>query len=528
MIIQAFLFLFCVLNVNAYNILVYSPSFGGSHTNFMARLADTLTEAGHNVTFLIPVADEARKGQLGVKKTKDVVIVEQDDEMRSQIKPFDDDMAQYWTTEMDSSNADTIFNVFTEAMQLSCNNFMRNKEVFDEMKSRKFDVGIFEPVSVCGLGFMNAIGIEKIIMASSCVMYDGAVAAVGEPLDFSYVPGMMSKSGEKMTLFERLENYRMSMASYRMQYGMWDKETEIYRKYLGNHIPHWRDLMPTSSVFFTNSIPYIDFPRTVTQKTVPIGGISVDIQSIRSQKLSIEWSTVLDERPFNMLISFGSMVRSMDMPVEWRRGLLEAIKSEPNVTFIWKYENDDLEWAKGVRNIHFSKWVPQTALLNDDRLTAFMTHGGLGSTNEIAHLGKPALMLPVFGDQDRNANMLARHGGVKVIHKSELAKTKTIKRAIQSILHDDQYKKNAEKLADLLRNQPMKPKEQVIKYTEFVAEFGPFPQMDSHGRKLGFIERNLLDIYSVIGFTYLLVFSLAYFAIRLVLNRIPIKLVKKE
>lgn len=528
MIIQSFSLLSLISVFNAYNILVYSPSFGGSHTNFMARLADTLTEAGHNVTFLIPVADEARKGQLGVKKTKDVVLVEQDDEMRRQVKPIDDDMAQYWTTDMDSSNADTIFNVFTDAMQLSCENFMRNKEAFEEMKSRNFDVGIFEPVSMCGLGFMHALGIEKIIMSSSCALYDGVVAAVGEPIDFSFVPGMMSKSTERMSLMEKLENYRLSMASYRMQYGMWDKETEIYRKHLGSDIPHWRDLMPTSSVFFTNSIPYVDFPRTVTQKTVPIGGISVDIQSIRSQKLSIEWSTVLDERPFNMLISFGSMVRSMDMPKEWRKGLLEAIKSEPNVTFIWKYENDDLSWAKGVRNIHFSQWVPQTALLNDDRLTAFMTHGGLGSTNELAHLGKPALMVPVFADQDRNANMLARHGGVKVIHKSDLGNTKFIKNAIRSILHDEEYKKHAEKLAELLINQPMKPKEQVVKYTEFVARFGPFPEMDSHGRKLGFIERNLLDIYSVIGLSYLLAFSIIFLVLRFLVSKIPIKLTKKD
>ncbi|CAO4360902.1 unnamed protein product [Caenorhabditis nigoni] len=528
MIIQSFFFLSLIGLLNAYNILVYSPSFGGSHTNFMARLADTLTEVGHNVTFLIPVGDEARKGQLGVKKTKDVVIVEQDEIMKRQVKPIDDDMSQFWTTDMDSSNADTIFTVFTDTMQLSCENFMRNKEAFEEMKSRNFDVGIFEPVSVCGLGYMNALGIEKIIMASSCALYDGALAAIGEPLDFSYVPGMMSKSGEKMSLSEKLENYRLSMASYRMQHGMWDKETEIYRKHLGYGIPHWRDLMPTSSVFFTNSIPYVDFPRTVTQKTVPIGGISVDIESIRSQKLSIEWSTVLDERPFNMLISFGSMVRSMDMPTEWRHGLLEAIKSEPNVTFIWKYENDDLEWAKGIKNIYFSKWVPQTALLNDDRLTAFMTHGGLGSTNELAHLGKPALMIPVFADQDRNANMLARHGGVKVIHKSELGNTKVIKNAIRSILHDEEFKKHAEKLANLLVNQPLKPKEQVVKYTEFVARFGPFPEMDSHGRKLGFIERNLLDIYSVIGLSYIIAFLLIFFACRFVFRLVPLKFIKKD
>lgn len=203
-------------------------------------------------------------------------------------------------------------------MLLSCNNFMRNKKVFNELKSRNFDVGIYEPLSVCGLGYMHAIGINKLIMSSSCALYDGTVAAIGEPIDFSYVPGSMSKSGEKMSLFEKLENYRLSMASSRMQYGQWDKETEIYKKHLGNDIPHWRDLMPSSSVAFTNSIPYVDFPRSITQKTVPIGGISVDMEMIKSQKLSIEWSTVLDERPHNMLISFGSMVRSMDMPLKWR------------------------------------------------------------------------------------------------------------------------------------------------------------------------------------------------------------------
>ncbi|CAI2307285.1 unnamed protein product [Caenorhabditis sp. 36 PRJEB53466] len=514
--------------VNAYNVLVYSPSFGGSHTNFMARLADTLTEAGHNVTFLVPVVDEARKGQLGVKKTKDVVVVEQDEEMKRQIIPIDDDMEQYWTTDIDSSNAETLFSTFNKAFFLSCNNLVRNKKVFNEMKARKFDVGIFEPVSVCGMGFANALGIKKTILASSCTMYDAAVDAVGETLDLSYVPVMMSKFGEKMNILERLENLRMARATSRMQQNMWDEETRIYRKSLGNEVPHWRDLLPAASVFFTNSIPYMDFPRSVTQKTVPIGGISVDIASIKSQKLPIEWSTVLDERPYSMLISFGSMVRSMDMPKEWRSNLLEAIRSEPNVTFIWKYESDDLGWAEGVQNIHFSKWVPQTALLNDDRLTAFMTHGGLGSTNELAHLGKPALMVPVFADQDRNANMLARHGGVSVIHRKELGNAKRMRAVICSVLHEEKYKRNARKLADLLANQPMKPKEQVVKYTEFVAKFGPFPEMDSYGRKLGFIEKNFVDIYFFIGLSYLLIFAALYFSVRFVFSRISFKLVKKD
>uniref|UniRef100_A0A8R1HTC2 UDP-glucuronosyltransferase n=1 Tax=Caenorhabditis japonica TaxID=281687 RepID=A0A8R1HTC2_CAEJA len=452
----------------------------------------------------------------------------QDDDMKRQNRPLDDDMVIYWTEDIDSSNTDTIFKVFQDAMVLSCTNFMRNKEVFQQMKQRNFDVAIVEPLSVCGLGYVKALGIEKTILASSCAFFDGALDAVGEWLDLSFVPSVMGKSGEQMTLLERLENYKVSNAMLRMEFQMWDDEMKIYREYLGEHTPHWRELLADASIYFTNSIPYVDFPRSVTQKTIPIGGISVDMDSIKSQKLPNEWSTELDKRPYNMLISFGSMVRSMDMPINWRTSLVEAMRSEPNVTFFWKYESDDVSFAKDVNNIHFSKWLPQTALLNDDRLTAFMTHGGLGSTMELAHLGKPALMIPVFADQHRNANMLARHGGALVVHKDELANAKKIRETIRSVLHEKVYKENAEKLAVLLENQPLKPKEQVLRYTEFVAKFGPFPKMNSHGRNLGFIERKLVDIHILIGLSYFLPFCFVVLSIWFVLSKISVRKVKNE
>ena len=39
----------CLSSVSSLNILVHSPAYAASHTNFMARLADTLSEAGHDV-----------------------------------------------------------------------------------------------------------------------------------------------------------------------------------------------------------------------------------------------------------------------------------------------------------------------------------------------------------------------------------------------------------------------------------------------------------------------------------------------
>ncbi|GMR49069.1 hypothetical protein PMAYCL1PPCAC_19264 [Pristionchus mayeri] len=38
-----------------YKILIFNPRFGHSHSTFLGRIADTLADAGHNVTSLIPI-----------------------------------------------------------------------------------------------------------------------------------------------------------------------------------------------------------------------------------------------------------------------------------------------------------------------------------------------------------------------------------------------------------------------------------------------------------------------------------------
>ncbi|VDK70164.1 unnamed protein product, partial [Cylicostephanus goldi] len=43
------LLLSCLHLCYGYKFLVYSPIYGYSHTNFMGAIADTLTEAGHDV-----------------------------------------------------------------------------------------------------------------------------------------------------------------------------------------------------------------------------------------------------------------------------------------------------------------------------------------------------------------------------------------------------------------------------------------------------------------------------------------------
>lgn len=56
----------------------------------------------------------------------------------------------------------------------------------------------------------------------------------------------------------------------------------------------------------------------------------------------------------------------------------------------------------------------------DKRVNLFITHGGLGSTMELAYAAKPAIVTPLFADQPSNAQMLSRHGSVELYSKFDI------------------------------------------------------------------------------------------------------------
>ncbi|KAJ1367112.1 hypothetical protein KIN20_027964 [Parelaphostrongylus tenuis] len=121
--------------------------------------------------------------------------------------------------------------------------------------------------------------------------------------------------------------------------------------------------------------------------------------------------------------------------------MVEVFKSMPETTFIWKYEEKDSEIVQHLKNVYLSEWVPQNALLADPRLTVFINNGGLGSITELAYMGKPAVLIPIFVDQTRNANMFAKHGGGVVSKKEDLKHPKKLKDLLQKIFSDDRLKR---------------------------------------------------------------------------------------
>ncbi|KAK6018440.1 hypothetical protein OSTOST_15977, partial [Ostertagia ostertagi] len=86
-------------STDAYKFLVYSPIYGYSHTNFMGALADTLTEAGHDVTVLMPIMDEDQQNKTGLKSTKKVIKIPPDPRNHEMSKYKNDILGKMWSME---------------------------------------------------------------------------------------------------------------------------------------------------------------------------------------------------------------------------------------------------------------------------------------------------------------------------------------------------------------------------------------------------------------------------------------------
>ncbi|KAL6737707.1 hypothetical protein Aduo_011326 [Ancylostoma duodenale] len=202
------------------------------------------------------------------------------------------------------------------------------------------------------------------------------------------------------------------------------------------------------------------------------------------------------------------------MPDVYKNTLLKVFESMPDTTFIMKYEEEGSKMADHLSNVYLSTWLPQNALLADPRLTAFVTHGGLGSITELAHQGKPAILIPIFADQPRNAHMLAKHGGGIVLTKFDLEHPTRLRESLLTIFNDASYSRNAKRLSDMLLNQPISAKQLLLRHCEFAAKFGRLSNLEPYGRQLSFVQYYLLDVILAVVSTIAAVVFITFMLIR--------------
>ncbi|KHJ97432.1 hypothetical protein OESDEN_02586 [Oesophagostomum dentatum] len=83
---------------------------------------------------------------------------------------------------------------------------VNDEKLQQRLREEQFDIAISEGYYVCGLGIFEVLGIKTTLVAVSNPHLDSVAYALGEPSLPSYVPGIMSTTGDKMTFAERFQN----------------------------------------------------------------------------------------------------------------------------------------------------------------------------------------------------------------------------------------------------------------------------------------------------------------------------------
>ncbi|CAJ0603983.1 unnamed protein product [Cylicocyclus nassatus] len=497
---------------DGYKFLVYSPIYGYSHTNFMGILADTLTEAGHNVTMLMPIMDEEQQNKTGVKLTTNIIKVPIDERIAPIVKYQSAMISRLWTMQPTISALFEMKKNMTTWFTCQCERVFQDEKLIKQLEEEHFDVGIAEGFMACGFGVFKIAKIKTTLATLASVHMDPISEAIGEPVTPSYVPGGMSAAGDQMNIFARFQNALEVFFAREFIPSVFVSEVNSFKKKFGSEFSDWQQLFADASYLFTNSNPYLDYPRPMLHKTVNIGGITASYDPEKN-RLSAEWDAILNERNTTVLVSFGSVAKAIYMPDKYMQTLLKVFESMPETTFIFKFEEEKSKIADHLRNVHLSTWLPQKALLGDPRLTAFITHGGLGSVTELAYQGKPAILIPLFGDQPRNAKMLTKHGGAIYLTKYDLDTPEKLQESLKVILSKPSYALKAKRLSEMLRNQPVSPKQLFLRHCEFAAKFGRLPNLDPYGRQLSFMEYYLIDVALLL----IIIFAIAIYIMTKVL-----------
>lgn len=108
-----------------------------------------------------------------------------------------------------------------------------------------------------------------------------------------------------------------------------------------------------------------------------------------------------------ILFTLGSNSKSTYLPQETLNTLLKVFATLKQ-RIVMKWESEVLEGKP--ENVFVGTWLPQDDILAHPNVKIFISHCGLGGVTEGKHHGVPIIGLPVYGDQDKNADNVVEEG----------------------------------------------------------------------------------------------------------------------
>lgn len=208
------------------------------------------------------------------------------------------------------------------------------------------------------------------------------------------VPYFFDNSPQKDTFLWRVNNYLLYLAEYAFVRYYEPVFEKILNPYFPG-VPKLSEIKKRTNLVFINNHPMFELAEPKLPNVILCGGMQIS----EPKQLPDNFLNGMDITK-NKLVYFalGTNVRSDSLGNERLTHILEAFRSLPEYTFLWKFESDTLPVAVP-KNVHIKAWMPQNDIFAQLNVSLFITHSGLLSTQEAIWYGVPMLGIPVFVDQ---------------------------------------------------------------------------------------------------------------------------------
>ncbi|KAK7797482.1 hypothetical protein U0070_021441, partial [Myodes glareolus] len=439
-----------------------------SHWLNLKTILDELVQRGHEVTVLRPSASiflDPQKSP-GLKFESFPTSVSKDD--------FDKVftmLVDVWTYEIPrdlclsfSPLLQNVINEYSDSYLRLCKDTVSNKQLMTKLQRSKFDVLFSDAIAPCGELIAELLQIPFLYSLRFSPGYTMEKYSGKFLVPPSYVPIILSGLGGQMTFMERVKNM-MCMLYFDFWFETFNEKkwSQFYSETLGRPTT-LTETIGKAEMWLIRSYWDLEFPRPTLPNVDYVGGLHCK----PAKPLPKEMEDFVQTSGEHGVVVFtlGSMVSNM---------------SEDKANAI--------AWALAQ--------IPQkNDLLGHPKTKAFVTHGGANGIYEAIHFGIPMIGIPLFGEQHDNIAYIVAKGAAISLDFRTMTRADLLS-ALQAVIDNPFYKKNAMWLSTIHHDQPMKPLDRVIFWIEFVMRHKGAKHLRPLAHNLTWYQYHSLD---VIGF----------------------------
>uniref|UniRef100_A0A1Q3FQR5 UDP-glucuronosyltransferase n=2 Tax=Culex tarsalis TaxID=7177 RepID=A0A1Q3FQR5_CULTA len=484
-----------LLPVESARILAIFPSPAKSHQIVFRALVEGLLDRGHQLTVMSPDPIETNNPNLTqidwsyayklVDENGDVAVATQ----------------EKWSSLKVTQKLLAVTEMFLTAE-------LNHPEVQDMIRNpvENFDVVIVEYFQMTPFFAFAELYNAPMIGITSIDSIALAHSIIGNVANAVAHPEMVHKVSRVLSFSKRLDYFiTMLFTEYVLFPGEFEKYDRMIEQHFGPNMTKSVQLMNRLDFLMTNVEPALGFVRPTVPRAIQLGFLHVK----PPKPLPEDLQQYLDSSKHGVIyFSLGTLIRTKSLNAKNIGIFIDTFRSL-KYDVLWKCDGQ-IDRIEKPSNVRLMRWLPQQDVLAHPNVKLFVTQGGQQSMEEAVDRHVPMVVIPFNFDQFGNGDKVVERGIGKSIWMERLT-TDGLRQAILEVIENKKYKRNIERLGKLIRDQPMRPVDKAVWWTEYVIRH----QGASHYRyKPAKMPAWQYHYYDVVAFlftvTVLLVVALAY------------------